>query len=59
MLNPKTVVVRGGVSDSYAFIGGASAPNLVGDRTHARRVKVAVINGKVYVYITYPDGTIQ
>lgn len=59
VLNPKTVVVRGGVSDSYAFIGGAPAPNLVGDRTHARRVKVAVISGKVYVYITYPDGTIQ
>lgn len=59
VLNPKTVVVRGGVSDGYSFIGGAPAPNLVGDRTHSRRVKVAVISGKVYVYITYPDGTIQ
>lgn len=59
VLNPKTVVVRGGTSDNYAFIGGAAAPNLVGDRTHARRVKVAVISGKVYVYITYPDGSIQ
>ncbi len=58
---PNHVSIRGSAAESYRLL--ASAPtteSLRAERSQARRVTIAVTpNGKLSVYVGYPDGTYQ
>ena len=59
-LSKNTVVVRGGQSQGYAYLGHATAAqNLRTSRAQPLHARVAVVEDKLSVYITFADGQIQ
>ncbi len=58
-INANRVVVRGG-TPGYGYLTSAAASQaLRAGRTAARHARVAVVNDKLTVYVTYPNGQIQ
>ena len=60
-MHPNYVSVRGSAANSYPLLTSvATSESLVGDRANARHVTISVTpDGKLSVYIKYPDGTFQ
>jgi outer membrane protein OmpA-like peptidoglycan-associated protein len=59
-LNKNRVVVRGGQSQGYAYLGSAvAAQPLRTSRSQPLHARVAVVDDKLSVYITFANGQIQ
>ncbi len=59
-LSKNTVVVRGGQSQGYTYLGHAAAAQpLRTNRSQPLHARVAVVDDKLSVFITYADGQIQ
>jgi outer membrane protein OmpA-like peptidoglycan-associated protein len=59
-LSKNRVVVRGGATQNYDYLGSAvAAQPLRSSRSQPRHARVAVVDDKLSVFITYTDGQIQ
>ena len=59
-LSKNRVVVRGGATQNYDYLGSAiAAQPLRSGRSQPRHARVAVVDDKLSVFITFADGQIQ